>query len=45
VNAQAGQEPTPDQSTDNSDGNIGDETEACSLDDLASELARDKADD
>jgi hypothetical protein len=34
---------TPDQSTDNADSNIGDETEACPLHDLASEPSRNKA--
>jgi hypothetical protein len=44
VDAQAWQEPTSDQSPENADGNIGDETEACPFDDLASEPSRDKAD-
>jgi len=37
MDAQARQEPTPNQSTDDADSNIGDETEACSFDDLTSE--------
>ena len=35
MDAQARQELTSDQSTDDADSNIGDEAKACSFDDLA----------
>jgi hypothetical protein len=43
MDAQARQEPTSDQSTDDADSNIGDEAKACSFDDLASEPPRNNA--
>ena len=42
MDAQARQEPTSDQSTDDADSNIG-EAKACSFDDLASEPPRNNA--